>query len=154
MSKDAVVTVDTLSAAGIADPYITIHNPSVDYGSIGTYSQGDCGKVYEGGLLMAWENPFHITVAEDCPNDYIFALNVTITCGNGMDEEDKETYESEIRLTFEVRNGVVLPTVIEEDMVLTPDNLYIIPNSTIITEGGQRPGGTRHPYPVLDLRYR
>ena len=49
MSENTLVTIDTLEN-GIADPYVTIVNPTVDYGSVGTYSTGDCGKLYTDGL--------------------------------------------------------------------------------------------------------
>ena len=135
MSKDTIVKIDTLSDGGVADPYITIHNPEVNYGSVGTYSTGNCGAIYTDGLLTAWENPFYITISEDCPNDYIFTLNVTVTCSNALDEEDTATYQSRSTISLEVRNGTVLPNIIEEDMVLTSDNLYIIPNATVIQAG-------------------
>ena len=136
MSKDTIVKIDTLSSAGIADPYITIHNPEVNYGSVGTYSTGNCGAIYTDGLLTGWENPFYITIAENCPNDYIFRLNVTVTCGNALDEGDTAQYVNDDgAIELMVRNGTVLPAIIEEDMVLTSDNLYIIPNSTVIQEG-------------------
>lgn len=135
MSKDTMVTIDTLSGAGVADPYITIHNPTVNYGSVGTYSTGNCGAIYTDGLLTGWENPFYITISEDCPNDYVFTLNVTVTSGNALDEEDTAIYESHGSIGLEVRNGTVLPNIIEEDMVLTSDNLYIIPNATVIQAG-------------------
>lgn len=135
MSKNTIVTIDTLSNAGIADPYVTIGNPSVDYGSVGTYSTQNCGAIYTDELLTGWENPFYITISKDCPNDYIIKLNVTITCENALDEEDTTVYSSTGEIWLYVRNGVVLPSVIEEDMVLTSDNLYIIPNATVINEG-------------------
>ncbi len=135
MSKDTIVKIDTLSDGGVADPYITIHNPEVNYGSVGTYSTGNCGAIYTDGLLTAWENPFYITISEDCPNDYIFRLNVTVTCGNGLDAEDEEQYVNTDSIELMVRNGYVLPQYIEEDMVLTSNNLYIIPTATVIQEG-------------------
>ena len=135
MSENTVVTIDTLSFAGVADPYITIHNPSVDYGSVGTYSTQDCGRIYTDEIITGWENPFYITVSEDCPNDYIFRINVTITCQNALDSGDTETYVTTAEIELSVRNGYILPNVIDEDMVLTADNLYIIPSGTIITAG-------------------
>ena len=134
-SEDTIVKIDTLSSGGVVDPYITIHNPEVNYGSVGTYSTGNCGAIYTDGLLTGWENPFYITISEDCPNDYIFTLNVTVTCSNALDEEDTATYQSRSTISLEVRNGTVLPNIIEEDMVLTSDNLYIIPNATVIQAG-------------------
>lgn len=139
MSEDTIVTISTANN-GIEDPYITVLNPTVDYGSVGTYSTQDCGKIYTDEMFTAWEDPFYIRIAEDCPNDYIFNVHVTITCKNALDENDTTEYiwgteYDPIVFTLEVRNGVVLPQVIEEDMTLTSDNLYIIPNSTVITEG-------------------
>lgn len=135
MSENTKVKIDVLSQAGIADPYIEIINPSVDYGSIGTYSTGDCGKIFDGELFTGWANPFYIRVAEDCPNDYIFRINVKISCENALDEKDWSVYTSEGAIELKVRNGYVLPSIIDEDMTLTADNLYIIPNATNILEG-------------------
>lgn len=135
MSKETTVTIDTLTAGGMTDPYIEIINQTVDYGSVGTYSKKDCGKVYTDELLTGWENPFYIKVSNDCPNDYIFTLNVNISAKNGLNESNNATYESLGEITLTVRNGVVLPSIFEEDTVLTKDNLYIIPNGTLIPEG-------------------
>ena len=135
MSKDTTVTIDTLTSAGMTDPYIEIVNPTVNYGSIGTYSKKDCGKIYTDEMLTGWENPFYIKVSNDCPNDYIFTLNVNISAKNGLDESDNVTYASTGKIVLTVRNGVVLPSIIEKDMTLTKENLYIIPNGTLIPEG-------------------
>lgn len=135
MSENTMVTIDTLSQAGIADPYITIQNPTVDYRSVGTYSTQDCGRIYTDGELTGWENPFLITISEDCPNDYRFTLNVTIQCGNALDEKDSKTYTFRGSVNENVRSGVVLPSIIEEDMTLTGDRLYIIPRATVIQPG-------------------
>ena len=134
-STDTIVKLDALSPAGIPDPYITILNNTVNYGSVGTYSEGDCGRIYTDEILTGWANPFYIRIAEDCPNDYWFNLNVTVTCGNGMDSKDTKTYTREVSILLLVRNGVVLPQIIDEDMVWKGDKLYIIPDSTIIEEG-------------------
>lgn len=135
MSENTTVTLDTLSEVGIADPYITIQNPTVDYGSVGTYSTKDCGRIYTDGELTGWENPFLITVSEDCPNDYRFTVNVTIRCENALDETDSATYTFKGTVNEEVRSGFVLPSIIEEDMTLTGDRLYIIPRPTVIRPG-------------------
>ena len=56
---------------------------------------------------------------------------------NALDTDDLTHYGlppyTAIYLT--VRNGKVLPNIIETDMTLTKDNYYIIPNSMIIREG-------------------
>lgn len=137
MSKDTYVTLDTETGAGVTDPYVTFVNPTVNYGSVGTYATQDCGKVYTDDLHTGWEKPFIIKIAKDCPNDYIVKVNVRLSYKNGLDENDNATYTNALKpiaFTFTVRNGVILPSIIEEDMTLTPDNLYIIPNSTVITE--------------------
>ena len=138
MSKNTLVTLDTLSGAGMSDPYVTFVNPTVDYDTVGTYSTQDCGKIFTDELHTGWENPFILKISPDCPNDYIVTVNVRLQYENGLDENDKTVYTNELNpmsFTITVRNGVVLPSIIDEDMVLTPDNLYIIPNSTVITEG-------------------
>ena len=134
MSEDTVVTVDA-NNNGIADPYIKFINPTVNYGSVGTYSTQDCGKIFTDELLTAWENPFYVYITPDCPNDYRFTIYVTITCKNALDPDDDTLYEFTAEIDLTVRSGKVLPSVIEEDMVLTADNLYIIPNATVINEG-------------------
>ncbi len=137
ISKNTIVTIDTKSNAGISDPYITIVNPSINYGSVGSYSTADCGKIYTDELHTGWENPFIIKIAENCPNDYIVKVNVHLQCENGLDGADDTLYTNEeepVTFLLTVRNGVVLPSVINEDMTLTPDNLYIIPGSTVIEE--------------------
>lgn len=136
MSENTLVTVDTISeSSGMADPYFTIKNPTVNYGSVGTYSTQDCGKIYTDELFTGWEDPFLIEVSADCPNDYRFTLNVTITCENALDEADTTVYTSKGKVNENIRSGYILPSVIDQDMVLTPENLYIIPNATIIEAG-------------------
>lgn len=136
MSENTQVTIDTVSGtSGMEDPYITIQNPTVNYGSVGTYSTQDCGRIYTDEIITGWEDPFYITISEDCPNDYRFTLNVTITCENALDEADETVYTTSGKVNENVRSGYILPAVIEEDMVLTPENLYIIPKASIIQEG-------------------
>ncbi len=134
MSENTQVTIDTLEN-GISDPYIEIIDPTVDYGSVGTYSTQDCGKIMTDGLHTGWEDPFIIKIADDIPNDYRMTFHVKITCENALDEADTTVYSSTADIDLTARNGVVLPSIIEEDMVLTSDNLYIIPNATVIAEG-------------------
>lgn len=143
MSEDTVVTVDALSPAGIPNPYVEFSSDgknfsgsaSVNYGSVGTYSTQDCGKVIKDDLWTGWENPFYLKVSKDAPNETILAINVNIACKNALDENDKHTYSSSTSINLMVKNGVVLPQVIDKDMTLTKDNYYIIPNTTVIEEG-------------------
>lgn len=138
MSKNTKVTIDTKSNAGISDPYITIVNPTVNYDAVGTYSTQDCGKVYTDELHTGWKNPFIIKIADDCPNDYVFRINVYLEYENGVDDADNTVYNNAlepISFTLAVRNGIVISGYISEDQTWTSDNLYIIQNTTVIEEG-------------------
>ena len=137
-SENTIVHIDANSDNGVANPYVTFLNNDIDYKSIGTYSEGDSGKVYseDGAMWTGWKNPFYIKVDKDCPNDYTITLNVTVTYGNGLDETDTKTYTSNpVALVLKVRRGTILPNKIMEDMTLTSDNYYIIQNATTVMEG-------------------
>ena len=134
-STETTVTVDALSMVGIPDPYITIHNASVNIGNVGTYSTKDFGRIIENDAFIGWETPIYITISPDCPNDYIFKLNVYVTCGNGLNAADTAVYSNYTPLDLTVRSGVILPNLVTEDMVLTKENYYIIPNSMLIKAG-------------------
>lgn len=73
--------------------------------------------------------------SDDCPNDYIIALNITVTAKNDLDADDTKVYSSEATTTINVRRGTILPSIITEDMTLTKDHYYILPNATLIQEG-------------------
>lgn len=135
MSKNTVVKIDALSSEGVANPYVKILTGSVNFDGVGTYSTKDNLTRNDSGAYTGVENPLVVKISKDCPNDYLINLNVTITFGNGLDEADNDTYTTEGTISFAVRNGVVLPSQITEDMILTKDNYYIIPNSTVIAEG-------------------
>lgn len=135
MSENTIVSIDADSDAGIANPYVEILTGSANFEGVGTYSTKDTLIRNEQGVITGAENPLVIKIADNCPNDYLIKLNVTITYGNGLDEEDHTTYESEATIEFWVRNGVILTGQITEDQTWTKDNYYIIPSSLYIAEG-------------------
>lgn len=139
MSKDTVVKINANSGVteGIEIPnkYIEFITDEVNYGSVGTYSTKDFLVRDTNGAITGVELPFVFKISRDCPNDYIIPINIVITAGNALDENDQNEYKWIASLSFAVRNGVVLPSQITEDMTLTSDNYYIIPNSTVIAEG-------------------
>ena len=147
MSADTVVTVDALSEAGVACPYVQFSadgetwgdSAGVNYGSVGTYSTQDAGKVMTGegtdAVWTGWEKPIYVKVSPDCPNDYIVRVNVSVSAKNALDEKDTASYTGGGSVLLEVRRGTVLPQIIDQDMTLTPDNYYIIENSTVIEAG-------------------
>ena len=135
MSENTIVSIDADGDAGIANPYVEILTGSANFEGVGTYSTKDTLLRNEQGVITGTENPLVIKIADNCPNDYLIKLNVTITYGNGLDEEDHTTYESEAAIEFWVRNGVILTGQITEDQTWTKDNYYIIPSSLYIAEG-------------------
>lgn len=135
LSKDTIVSIDAMSSSGVANHYVDIITDSVSFDGVGTYSIKDNLSRNEKGAYIGVDNPLVVKISKDCPNDYIINLNVTVTFGNGLDKDDSATYTTSGIISFAVRNGVVLPSQITEDMTLTSDNYYIIPNSTVIAEG-------------------
>lgn len=146
MAENTLVTVDSLSTSGIPCPYVTITDydgeqnadevsATINYGSVGTYSDSDCGKKMDGDVFVGWEEPFLLEIDEDCPNDYIIKLNIVVQAENGLDETDKTIYSNGTSMTVDIRRGVPLAGRIEEDTTLTADNYYIIYNTLQIAEG-------------------
>ena len=146
MVKDATVTIDSYSAAGLANPYVQFSDSlngnygnaaTMNYGEVGTYSSKDAGKIYEDDVWTNWKAPFYLKIADNCPNDMIFYVNVRLTGRNALDEEDQTLYEAKgiQPIPLSVRNGVVLPLMIEEDMTLTADNYYILSNAVYVKSG-------------------
>lgn len=135
MSQDTIITIDTESGMGGSNPYVELITSSVNYESVGTYSTKDELIYNENGVVIGAENTLRIKIADNCPNDYLISLNVTVTCGNALDSGDRNTYTTEGTIEFWVRNGVVLTRQITEDQTWTKDNYYIIPSSLYIAEG-------------------
>lgn len=135
MSKNTIVKIDALSDAGVANPYVELVTDTVNFDGVGTYSTKDNLLRDEKGAYVGVESPLTVKISKDCPNDYIVNLNVTVSFGNGLDSSDYANYRTSGTISFAVRNGVILPGQITEDMTLTKDNYYIIPNATVIKEG-------------------
>ena len=105
----------------------------------------DTAQPSSGGTATLDENnaltiPYDLAFPEefasaDCPNDYIIALNLTVTAKNDLDADDTRVYSSGATTTLNVRRGTILPSIITEDMTLTKDHYYILPNATLIQEG-------------------
>jgi len=136
-AKNVTVHLDATNDIGIACPYISFPVDTVNYGQIGTYATNDFGKTKSGEFVTGLdaEHSLIFTVAEDCPNDYIIRVNLTVTCENDLDAEDDAVYTTAGGTDLTVRRGVILPSIISEDMTWTADNYYIIPNSMTIQAG-------------------
>ena len=136
-AKDVTLSLDARSQAGIDCPYIRFLTNNVNYGNVGTYASIDYGKTKEGTFVTGVDadKSLLVKIADDCPNDYIIALNITVTAKNDLDADDTKVYSSEAKTTINVRRGTILPSIITEDMTLTKDHYYILPNATLIQEG-------------------
>ena len=136
-AKDVTLSLDAKSQAGIDCPYIQFLTNNVNYGNVGTYASIDYGKTKEGTFVTGVDadKSLLVKIADDCPNDYIIALNLTVTAKNDLDADDTKVYSSEAKTTINVRRGTILPSIITEDMTLTKDHYYILPNATLIQEG-------------------
>lgn len=136
-AKDVTLSLDARSQANIDCPYIEFLTNNVNYGNVGTYASIDYGKTKEGTFVTGVDadKSLLVKIADDCPNDYIIALNITVTAKNDLDADDTKVYSSEAKTTINVRRGTILPSIITEDMTLTKDHYYILPNSTLIQEG-------------------
>ena len=136
-AKDVALSLDAKSQAGIDCPYIRFLTNNVNYGNVGTYASIDYGKTKEGEFVTGVDadKSLLVKIADDCPNDYIIALNLTVTAKNDLDADDTRVYSSGATTTLNVRRGTILPSIITEDMTLTRDHYYILPNATLIQEG-------------------
>lgn len=136
-AKDVTLSLDAKSQAGIDCPYIEFLTNNVNYGNVGTYASIDYGKTKEGTFVTGVDadKSLLVKIADDCPNDYIIALNITVTAKNDLDADDTRVYSSGATTTINVRRGTILPSIITEDMTLTKDHYYILPNATLIQEG-------------------
>ena len=136
-SSGGTATLDARSQADIACPYIEFLTNNVNYGNVGTYASIDYGKTKEGTFVTGVDadKSLLVKIADDCPNDYIIALNITVTAKNDLDADDTKVYSSGATTTINVRRGTLLPSIITEDMTLTKDHYYILPNATLIQEG-------------------
>jgi len=90
---------------------------SVFFGSIGVFR-----------TLRNDDNPFKIKILEDCYNNTIVSLHVTM--GNLNDEI---IFEQEI--SFRILNGTEVSGILLQDTVFTPDKKWLISSSLRISEG-------------------
>ncbi|MDC0277333.1 S8 family serine peptidase, partial [bacterium] len=132
------VTLAAQSAGAVGpDPFVTWGIDTVDYGAVGNFGEDDNGVIRDPeGLVTGVENPFRFTVSKDAFNNHIIPIKVSISAGNGFDAEDSNApYEFEGSFDLIVQRGRVLPSVIEEDLVMTKDDYWIVEQPVYIPEG-------------------
>ena len=136
-ATDVTVKVDADSAAGIPNKYVEFINDEVKLSDIGTFSSVNNGFTYTDEKLTGISNPIRFKIKEGTPNDIQITFNFTITAKNGLDEKDTVVYTIKPKPTYTltVQNGVALSGIINEDMTLTNDKLWILENNVLIPEG-------------------
>ena len=118
------------------DPYVTMDIGTVDYGAVGSFNIDDNGLIYDDeGAITGVRHPFRFTVSLDAPNDHVIPFLLSMTCQNGLDPDDTTTYTFKSRFYLIVQRGRELPRIISEDMTLTKDHYWIVPDQTRIEEG-------------------
>ena len=138
VATNVVAKIDTIRSGNsdLTDPYITIIKDTVQFSDIGTYSVRDCGKIYDNdGNWIGTEKYFEIIVSEDCPNSYLFNININISYENGLDETDKTVYDGKGSILCNVNRGYHLSGTISKDTVFEANQLYIISDDLVISEG-------------------
>ena len=117
------------------DPYVTMITDTVDYGAVGSFNQDDNGLIYDAqGAITGVRNPFCFHVDPNTPNDHVIPFRLTMTAGNGYDPAAAPlTFVSRFNLI--VQRGRELPRVISQDMTLTKDYYWLVPDQTLIEAG-------------------
>ncbi|MDB4720846.1 S8 family serine peptidase [Verrucomicrobiales bacterium] len=119
------------------DPYVTWDLDKVEYGAIGNFGEDDNGLIRDAeGLVTGVQNPFRFTVSNQAPNNHIIPIKINIESGNGFDAEDQNApykYESDFSLV--VQRGRLMPSFIENDLVMTKEHYWIVDRSTYIPKG-------------------
>ena len=130
-------TIETANVdVSLTDPYFSILQNQISLPDIGTYSIRDCEKIYgDGNLVIGTEKYFEITIADNCPNNYLCVFAVRFSYKNGLDSSDLTNYSGAGQVKLSVYNGYILPTVINEDTIFYPDKLYVVSKNLTITSG-------------------
>lgn len=136
-ATDITVKVDADSVAGVANKYVEFINDEVKLSDVGTFASVNNGFTYTDEKLTGISNPIRFKIKEGTPNDIQITFNFTITAKNGLDEKDTVVYTIKPKPTYTltVQNGVALSGIINEDMTLTNDKLWILENNVLIPEG-------------------
>ena len=133
-ATDVTVKVDANSASGIPNKYVEFINDEVKLSDVGTFASVNNGFTYTDEKLTGISNPIRFKIKEGTPNDIQITFNISITAKNGLDETDTKLYSTSSSYTITVQNGVALSGIINEDMTLTNDKLWILENNVLIPE--------------------
>lgn len=136
-ATDITVKVDADSAGGVANKYVEFINDEIKLSDVGTFASVNNGFTYTDEKLTGVSNPIRFKIKEGTPNDIQITFNISITAKNGLDEKDTVVYTIKPKPTYTltVQNGVALSGIINEDMTLTNDKLWILENNVLIPKG-------------------
>ncbi|WP_455267846.1 S8 family serine peptidase [Ruminococcus sp.] len=136
-ATDVTVKVDADSVGGVANKYVEFINDEVKLSDVGTFASVNNGFTYTDEKLTGVSNPIRFKIKEGTPNDIQITFNISITAKNGLDEKDTVVYTIKPKPTYTltVQNGVALSGIINEDMTLTNDKLWILENNVLIPKG-------------------
>lgn len=136
-ATDVTVKVDAISDGGVANKYVEFINDEVKLSDVGTFASVNNGFTYTDEKLTGISNPIRFKIKDGTPNDIQITFNFTITAKNGLDEKDTVVYTIKPKPTYTltVQNGIALSGIINEDMTLTNDKLWILENNVLIPEG-------------------
>lgn len=136
-ATDVTVKVDAISDGGVANKYVEFINDEVKLSDVGTFASVNNGFTYTDEKLTGISNPIRFKIKEGTPNDIQITFNFTITAKNGLDEKDTVVYTIKPKPTYTltVQNGIALSGIINEDMTLTNDKLWILENNVLIPGG-------------------
>lgn len=137
-ATDVTVKVDADSIGGVANKYVEFINDEVRLSDVGTFASVNNGFTYTDEKLTGISNPIRFKIKEGTPNDIQITFTFTITAKNGLDKKDTVVYtidKPKPTYTLTVQNGVALSGIINEDMTLTNDKLWILENNVLIPEG-------------------
>ncbi|MFM8442377.1 MAG: IPT/TIG domain-containing protein, partial [Methylococcus sp.] len=123
-------------AAQGADPCVSFSQNTVNYGAVGAFATDDNGLIRDAqGAIIGVANPFRFTVSATCPNDHVIPFKLTMTARNGLDPNDAASYTTTGRFYLIVQRGRELPRLIDQDMTLTKEDYWLVPDGTLVNPG-------------------
>lgn len=133
IASNVKLMANARSVGDAENPHVTFLKDSVELQDVGTFMSTDNEFTYEEEMLIGTSNPIRLKIDDESPNDLQITINLECSANNGMDKWDTATYSSDSRYTFVVQRGQVLHGVIDEDTTLTPDKLWIIDGSLLVS---------------------
>ena len=135
-AEDVTVKLEAWAAGAVAaDPYVILDIDEVNYGAVGSFSNDDNGLIRDAeGAVNGVSAPFRFHTLASTPNDHLIPFKLTITANNGYDPS-QSSVTTVSRFYLLVQRGRELPRIINQDMTLTNDFLWLVPDATLIESG-------------------